>query len=71
MTEEQATLLLVKGTIAELPAEAQESVKKCVASIRELLAASPNGEGHIALALLVAEQAATDDGDRHRRSRSA
>ncbi|EPS1205498.1 TPA: hypothetical protein ACKP07_004974 [Serratia marcescens] len=58
MTEEQATLLLVKGTIADLPAETQESVKKCVASIRELLAAYPNGEAHIALALLGAELAA-------------
>lgn len=55
MTEEQATLLLIKGTIADFSAETQEAINKCVASIREQLVAYPKGEAHFALALLVAE----------------
>lgn len=58
MTEDEATLLLIKGTIADLPPETQEAVKQCVARFNEVLAAYPNGEAHLALALLGAEMAA-------------
>lgn len=58
MTEEEATLLMIKGSIADLPPDMQENVKQCVARINEVLAEYPNGEGLIALGLRCAEFAA-------------
>lgn len=52
MTEQQATVLMIKGTISELPPERQAVVSECEKAIRSLLSQHPNGEAMIALALV-------------------
>lgn len=58
MTEEQQTLLVIKGTIADLQPSEQLQVTKCLEVIRKLLAEN-EPYGHMALALVGAEIAAT------------
>ncbi|WP_343463017.1 hypothetical protein [Pantoea sp.] len=55
MTQDQQTILMFKGLIASLPEESQTKVKAAVQSIREVLAAYPDGEATIALGLIGAE----------------
>jgi len=55
MTEAQQTLLLIKGTMTELPAEEQAAIASCAGSIRELIKAAGDGIGPLALALVGAE----------------
>lgn len=56
MTEEQATLALIKGAIFDLPAADQERVKACADHIRTAVDAS-GPAGLLALALVGAEAA--------------
>ena len=55
MTQDQQTILMFKGLIASLPEESQQNVKQAEQSIREVLAAYPDGEATIALGLIGAE----------------
>ncbi|MBA5234765.1 hypothetical protein H2Y56_22040 [Pectobacterium aroidearum] len=55
MTQQEATLLLIKGTISELPDEKQKLVAACAQTIRDLISNNPAGEGLIALALVGSE----------------
>lgn len=55
MTQDQQTMLMFKGLIASLPEESQAKVKKAEQSIREVLAAYPDGEATVALGLIGAE----------------
>ena len=57
MTEEQQTLVMIKGAIFDLPAADQEKVKDAADTIREI--AQRHGVyGSLALALVGAEAAA-------------
>lgn len=58
MTQDQLTLLLIKGTIADLPDEDRQKVDEATRQVREVLAAYPEGHATLALALLSAELAA-------------
>ncbi|WP_421793523.1 hypothetical protein [Hydrocarboniphaga effusa] len=55
MSEEETMLLLIKGTIASLPAEQQSQVSERAKQLRELVC--KDGVGAMALALVGAEQA--------------
>lgn len=57
MTNEQETLLLIKGTIASLPADQQQKVAEVAETIRGLMATHPP-YGLMAVALVGAELAA-------------
>lgn len=59
MTQEQETLLLIKGSISELSAEHQQAIKDCVADVRNRLAAAGAVAGYV-VALLGAELAAME-----------
>ncbi|KZE34224.1 hypothetical protein [Crenobacter luteus] len=58
MTQDQLTLLLIKGTIADLPDADRQKVDEATRQVRELLAIYPEGHAALALALLGAELAA-------------
>lgn len=60
MSEEQLTLLLIKGAIADLPAEDQAQVQTCVQQLRNALGAFRPEHGMLALSLLGAEAAAKE-----------
>ncbi|GHD63819.1 hypothetical protein [Jeongeupia chitinilytica] len=60
MNEDQLTLLLIKGAIAELPADEQQQVHAVTQQIRDVMAAYPSGSAAMAIALLGAELAALD-----------
>ncbi len=55
MNNEYAQLLLVRGTIASLPADQQSRIKECGEKIKAVMAEYPDGEGMIAMALIGAE----------------
>jgi len=55
MTDDQVTLVLFKGVIADLPAEQQDTVRDCADKIRYLIAQHPGGEAVLALGLVGAE----------------
>lgn len=55
MTYQEQTLLLIKGHITTLSPEQQSVVSDCAATIRDVLAKHPDGEGLTALALVGAE----------------
>ncbi|QHB32934.1 hypothetical protein F0T03_12665 [Yersinia canariae] len=55
MTYQEQTLLMIKGHITTLPPEQQSVVSDCAATIRDVLAKHPDGEGLTALALVGAE----------------
>ena len=57
MTQEQQLVLIVRGTIAQMPMEQQEKVMACYAEIKSLVAEAGE-EGAMAFALFVAEMAA-------------
>jgi len=57
MTDEEQTLLMIRGTIASLPEEEQIRVKAIAETFRNALKAG-GGYASIALALVGAEQAA-------------
>lgn len=59
MTEEQQTLLIIRGHIAGLPAEVREGINLAAAKLREVIALH-NDHGTMALALVSAECAAED-----------
>lgn len=61
MTPEKQTLLLIKGSIAEMPAEDQEAIKNALHDIRCTLGKYSAGHGACAIALLGAELAAQED----------
>lgn len=54
MTEDQATLLLIKGTISDLPEADRQGVALAAAKIREILALH-NDHARMAFALVGAE----------------
>lgn len=58
MTQDQLTLLLIKGTIADLPGEDRCKVDAAAKQLREIMDAYPEGHASMALALLAAELAA-------------
>lgn len=58
MTQDKLTLLLIKGTIADLPDEDRQKVNEATRQVREVLAAYLEGHAMLALALLSAELAA-------------
>ncbi|HDL7189462.1 TPA: hypothetical protein PXN07_004035 [Yersinia enterocolitica] len=55
MTYQEQTLLMIKGHITTLPLEQQSVVSECAATIRDVLAKHPDGEGLMALSLVGAE----------------
>ncbi|MEM5445420.1 hypothetical protein [Serratia marcescens] len=55
MTDDELTIVLFKGVIADLPAEQQETVHLCASKVRELLAEYPDGEAALAIGLIGAE----------------
>lgn len=55
MTNDELTIVLFKGVIAELPVEQQETVQLCANKIRELLTQYPDGEATLAVGLIGAE----------------
>ncbi|WP_279203784.1 hypothetical protein [Obesumbacterium proteus] len=55
MTQDEVTILMLKGLIASLPEEMQQNVQTCRESLQELLSHYPDGEAVIALGLTVAE----------------
>lgn len=57
MTRDQETLLLIKGTIAELPLETQATIRSCYDTIKAMIAANPDGEALMAITLIGAEVA--------------
>ena len=54
MTEEKATLLLIKGAIADLPPADRDGVELAAAKLREVIAVH-NDHGRMAFALVGAE----------------
>lgn len=58
MTEEQVTLLVIKGTISELPPVAQAQVNECAERLRMLLD-EYGPVGQMSFALVGAELAAS------------
>lgn len=56
MTEEQTTVLLIKGLISELPAAQQEACKELAEHIRQCIQKAGDPVGSIALALVGAEE---------------
>ncbi len=54
MTEDKATLLLIKGAIADLPTPDREGVELAAAKLREVIAVH-NDHGRMAFALVGAE----------------
>jgi len=55
MTQEEQTVLMVKGLIASLPEDKQQVAQQCIETIRSLLEAHPDGEALLALALVAAD----------------
>ena len=55
MTEDEMTILMLKGLITSLPEEQQKNVQTCRESLQELLNRYPDGEAVIALGLTAAE----------------
>ncbi|CDG86903.1 conserved hypothetical protein [Xenorhabdus bovienii str. feltiae Florida] len=56
MTEDEQTLLMFKGLIAELPEDSRKNYEQCIKIVRQLLIDYPNGEALIALGYIGAEQ---------------
>lgn len=54
MTEEQQTLLLIKGAISDLPEEQKVKVQRCAAELRKVIA-DGGQEGVMAFVLVGAE----------------
>lgn len=55
MTQEQQTVLIIKGTISELPAAQVEVCKELVEHIQRVIAQAGEPVGTLALALVGAE----------------
>ena len=55
MTYQEQTLLMIKGTIADLSPERQAVVADCKQAIADLLSQHPEGEAMLAFALIGAE----------------
>lgn len=55
MTYQEQTLLMIKGTIADLSPERQAVVAECKKTITDLLSQHPEGEALLAFALMGAE----------------
>lgn len=60
MTNDQQTLLLIRGTIASQAPEDQAKVKAAEQEIRAIVAKYPEGHAMMAVGLLGAEMAAED-----------
>jgi hypothetical protein len=58
MTEEQKTLLLIKGAISELPRAQSEACKELAEHIRSAIKTAGHPVGTLALALVGAEEQA-------------
>lgn len=58
MTQEQQTLLLIKGAISELPPELEEACNELAEHFRRLVESAGEPVGSLALALVGAEAAA-------------
>ncbi|WP_293766611.1 hypothetical protein [uncultured Aquitalea sp.] len=58
MTQDELTLLLIKGAIADLPDEDKQQVYLAIEQIREAMAAYPEDHAALALTLLTTELAA-------------
>lgn len=58
MTQDEQTLLLIKGAISDLPSDAQEAIREIAENFRRVIKEAPEGYGSIALALVGAEMAA-------------
>lgn len=59
MTEDQQTLLIIRGHIAGLPAADRQGIALAAQKLREMIALH-NDHGRLALALVAAELAAED-----------
>ncbi len=55
MTEERQTLLMIKGTIADLPETDQQKIREATQKVRAVLSAYSEGHADLAMALLSAE----------------
>ena len=60
MSDEQDTLLMIRGAIATMPPETQECVHEMAEHIRAMIRRAAKGEGQMAVALVGAELAAND-----------
>lgn len=58
MSEEEQTLLMIRGAISILPAESRETITEMAEHIRRMIRTAPPGEGSLAVALVGAELAA-------------
>ncbi|QES77163.1 hypothetical protein F3Y08_04915 [Proteus mirabilis] len=56
MTQDEQTLLMFKGMVAELPEQSRAKVEHCIAEINKLLAEYPDGEALLAVGYIGAEQ---------------
>lgn len=55
MTQNEETMLLLRGLIASLPEEQQQNVQQCLNVIRNLLTEYPAGEATVAVGLCFVE----------------
>ena len=55
MNDAEITLLAAKGVLADLPDARQATTKACLATLREMLAAHPDGEAHLAFVIVASE----------------
>ena len=58
MSDEQQTLLVIRGAISTLPPESQEAIAEMAEHIRRMIRTAAQGEGALAVALVGAELAA-------------
>jgi hypothetical protein len=55
MTEEEITILAIKGAIAELPSEQQEACNEVAARLRQMVKDAGSPVGELAFAIVGAE----------------
>ncbi|WP_342639815.1 hypothetical protein [Proteus faecis] len=56
MTQDEQTLLMFKGIVAELPEQSKVKVEYCITEIKKLLTEYPDGEALLAVGYIGAEQ---------------
>ncbi len=55
MKEEELQLIIIRGTIAGLPAESQQTISQIEKEIYEIVGKHPQGEGMLAISLIAAK----------------
>ncbi|MBG3131897.1 hypothetical protein I4674_19270, partial [Proteus mirabilis] len=55
MTQDEQTLLMFKGLVAELPEQSKVKVEHCITEIKKLLTEYPDGEALLAVGYIGAE----------------